>query len=101
MANLTAAANPELVLEMQAMERTTPAHCDEWNRRHQQLLDNDKFLHEKMKNVFVDNVSDGELRETQTANYFSNLYPIDCAVPAVNACSCRKCGALQSVWIPI
>ncbi len=30
-------------------------------------------------------VSDGELRETQTANYFSNLYPIDCAVPSVNA----------------
>ena len=51
---------------------------------------------------YVDlDMSDGELRETQTANYFSNLYPIDCAVPAVNACSCRKCGALQSVWIPI
>ena len=30
-------------------------------------------------------LSDGELRETQTANYFSNLYPIDCAVTAVNA----------------
>ena len=30
-------------------------------------------------------VSDGELRETQTANYFSNLYPIDCAVPSVDA----------------
>ena len=30
-------------------------------------------------------LSDGELRETQTANYFSNLYPIDCAVPSVDA----------------
>ena len=30
-------------------------------------------------------VSDGELRETQTADYFSNLYPIDRAVPSVNA----------------
>ena len=30
-------------------------------------------------------VSDGELRETQTANYFSNIYPIDCAVLSVNA----------------
>lgn len=30
-------------------------------------------------------VSDSELRETQTANYFSNLYPIDCAVLSVNA----------------
>ncbi len=38
---------------------------------------------------FVDNgddgMSDGKLRETQTANYFSNPYPIDCAVPSVNA----------------
>ena len=30
-------------------------------------------------------LSDGKLRETQTANYFSNPYPIDCAVPSVNA----------------
>ena len=29
-------------------------------------------------------VSDGELRETQTANYFSRYYPIDCAVPSAN-----------------
>ena len=39
-------------------------------------------------------LSDGELRETQTANYFSNLYPIDCAVLSVNAQSCRKYGTL-------
>ena len=44
-------------------------------------------------------LSDSELRETQTANYFSNLYPIDCAVLPVNACPCRKCGALLSRWI--
>ena len=30
-------------------------------------------------------LSDGELKETQTANYFSNFYPIDCEVPSVNA----------------
>ena len=28
---------------------------------------------------------DGELRETQTADYFSGLCPIDCAVLSVNA----------------
>ncbi len=28
---------------------------------------------------------DGELRETQTANYFSNFSPVDCAVPSANA----------------
>ena len=30
-------------------------------------------------------LSDGELRETQTADYFSNLYPIDRVVLSVNA----------------
>lgn len=44
-------------------------------------------------------LSDGELKETQMANYFSNVYPIDCAVLSVNAQSCRKCGALLSAWI--
>ena len=39
-------------------------------------------------------VSDGELRETQMTNYFSNLYPIDCAVLSVNAQSYRKYGTL-------
>ena len=52
MANITAAEHPELVLEMTAMERTTPAHYDEWNVRHQQLLDNDKYLNEQFVNVF-------------------------------------------------
>jgi hypothetical protein len=54
------------------------------------------------KNLYVlEEMSDGALRETQTANYFFNLYPIDCAVPSVNAVSCRKCGALLSAWIPL
>ena len=30
-------------------------------------------------------VLDGELRETQTADYFSSLCPIDCTVPSLNA----------------
>ncbi len=41
-----------------------------------------------------DRLSDGELRETQMTNYFSNLYPIDCAVLSVNAQSYRKYGTL-------
>ena len=44
-------------------------------------------------------LSDGKLRETQTADYFSNFYPIDCAVLSVNALSCQKCGAPLSLWI--
>ena len=45
-------------------------------------------------------MSDGELRETQTANYFSDIYPIDSAVLSANAQSCRKCSELLSAWIP-
>ena len=41
-------------------------------------------------------VSDGELRETQMTNYFSNLYPIDCAVLSVNAQFYRKYGTLPA-----
>lgn len=30
-------------------------------------------------------MSDGKLMGTQTANYFSDIYPIDCAVLSANA----------------
>ena len=36
-------------------------------------------------NDFVIRMSDGKLMETQTANYFSDIYPIDCAVLSANA----------------
>ena len=42
-------------------------------------------------------LSDGKLMETQTANYFSDIYPIDCAVLSANAQSCQKCCTLLSV----
>lgn len=44
MAQITASNNPEYNPSMEAMERTTPGHYSEWNRRHQQLLDNDEYL---------------------------------------------------------
>jgi hypothetical protein len=44
MANLKASENPTFSTEMEAMERTTPGHYSEWNKRHQQLLDNDQYL---------------------------------------------------------
>ncbi len=37
------------------------------------------------RNELVDILSDGKLMETQTANYFSDIYPIDCAVLSANA----------------
>ncbi len=33
----------------------------------------------------ITRMSDGKLMETQTANYFSDIYPIDCAVLSANA----------------
>jgi hypothetical protein len=44
-------------------------------------------------------LSDGELREKQTANYFSDIYPIDCAVLSANAQSYPKCCTLLAVLL--
>lgn len=44
MAKLNASRKPTFSTEMEAMERTTPGHYSEWNKRHQQLLDNDQYL---------------------------------------------------------
>ena len=49
--------------------------------------------------IFIRWMSDGELREKQTANYFSDIYPIDCAVLSANAQSCPKCCMLLSVLL--
>ena len=42
MANL--AGIKEYRNEMERMEVTTPAHAEEWNRRYQILLNNDRYL---------------------------------------------------------
>ena len=53
-------------------------------------------LEAKLENVlnfetrFCGKLSDSKLRETQKANYFSNLCSVDCAVLSVKAQSCRK-----------
>ena len=75
MANLTAATNPELVLSMEAMERTTPAHYEEWNRRHQQLLDNDKYLNEQFLNVMADNAA--AHNSIYRGKNLTNVYTVD------------------------
>lgn len=55
-------------------------------------------------------MSDSELRETQTANYFSDIYPIDSAVLSANAQSaqnaarcCRYCflSEMQKAMDPV
>ena len=75
MANLTAAEHPELVLEMTAMERTTPAHYDEWNVRHQQLLDNDKYLNEQFVNVFSNSAA--AHNSIYRGKNLTNVYTVD------------------------
>lgn len=47
MANLKAAENPVFSVVMEAMERTTPGHFSEWNKRYQQLINNDQYLKNK------------------------------------------------------
>ncbi len=42
MANLK--VEPKFDTNMEAMTTKTPGHCDQWNTRHQQLLDNDEYL---------------------------------------------------------
>ena len=59
-----------------------------------------KYILQKFGKKQNGQLSDGELRETQTANYFSDIYPIDSAVLSANAQSCRKCSELLSAWIP-
>lgn len=91
MANITATDNPEIVFEMQAMERTTPAYYNEWNRKYQQLLDNDKFLYEQMKNVFVDNA--GFHNSVYRGKNLTNIYTID------EICDRIKPGAFEDLYV--
>lgn len=51
MAKLNASRNPTFSTEMEAMERTTPGHYSEWNKRHQQLLDNDQYLKDQKEDM--------------------------------------------------
>lgn len=51
MANIVLSESPAFSIKMGAMEKTTPAHCDEWNRRHKQLLENDLYLYNKVVNI--------------------------------------------------
>lgn len=44
MANIIPAENPSFNSTMTAMERTTPAHYEQFNSRYQQLIDNEQYL---------------------------------------------------------
>lgn len=50
MANITLSNNAQMNLEMEAMTVETAGHCDEWNTRHKQLLENDKYLNDQIEN---------------------------------------------------
>ena len=59
MANL--AGIKEYRNEMERMEVTTPAHAEEWNRRYQILLNNDRYLKERIAGLTVDGSVVGEV----------------------------------------
>ena len=75
MANLTASESPVFNTTMEAMERTTPGHYEQWNRRHQQLLDNDQFLYEMARNVFVSGA--GAHNSIYRGKDLTNVYTVD------------------------
>ena len=64
-------------------------------------MNNIRYSYDNKRNVLngINMVSDGELREKQTANYFSGIYLIDCAVLSANAQSCPKCCTLLPVLL--
>ena len=49
------------------------------------LLEQIRTIDKKRLKQYMGMMSDGKLMETQTANYFSDIYPIDCAVLSANA----------------
>lgn len=49
MGNIALKENAELNLDMEAMTEETEGHCDEWNTRYKQLLENEKYFEEKRK----------------------------------------------------
>lgn len=53
-------ASPNFNTQMEEMERTTPGHYSEWNKRHRQLLDNDEYLKQNEENRGL-SVVDGAL----------------------------------------
>ncbi len=69
-------------------------HSSEPDLSEYESMTKEELIQELVKSRI--SVLDGELRETQTANYFSDVYPVDCAVPPVNALFCRKHGTLLS-----
>lgn len=51
MANIALNEDAQLNLNMEAMTENTEGHCDEWNVRHQQLLENDQYLNEEQEKI--------------------------------------------------
>lgn len=51
MANIALNEETQLNLDMEAMTVNTEGHCDEWNIRHKQLLENDQYLNKQIQEV--------------------------------------------------
>lgn len=54
MASIVLNEETQLNLDMEAMTVNTEGHCDEWNVRHKQLLENDHYLDKQMQAIKKD-----------------------------------------------
>ena len=67
MANIALNENTQLDLEMDAMTVNTEGHCDEWNRRHKQLLENDQYLNGEQEKIKEPEFTTADKRENITS----------------------------------
>jgi ribosomal protein S27AE len=71
-------------------EKPPCPHCGEpmeywYSRKRGVIISDHKYTFMSPRFKCGCGLSDGKLMETQTANYFSDIYPIDCAVLSANA----------------
>lgn len=63
MANIALNEDVQLNLNMEAMTENTEGHCDEWNVRHQQLLENDQYLNGEQEKIKEPEFTAADTRE--------------------------------------
>ena len=63
MANIALNEEAQMNLNMEAMTENTEGHCDEWNVRHKQLLENDQYLNEEQEKIKAPEFTAADTRE--------------------------------------
>ena len=63
MANIALNEEAQMNLNMEAMTENTEGHCDEWNVRHKQLLENDQYLNGEQEKIKEPEFTAADTRE--------------------------------------